>query len=440
MMKRAAGLAFPAIVSNITVPLLGLCDTAISGHLGDTKFLAAIAAGTMMMNVIFFLFGFLRMGATGMTAGAYGAGDRKLSAEIFTSSLILGLTIGTVTILLSSPLLSILSTIIHAGPEVTVLAGKYFKICIIGAPAQLGIMAMNGWMVGMQSTTRPMIVSIVTNIINVALSLIAVFVMRQGFVGIALGTAIANWCGFTLALVLSKNCFGREKLFQPLRQAMRGSELKKFFKVNSDLFLRSFCIMAVTMGVTSIGARLGEDTLAVNVVINQFFIFFSYFMDGFAYAAEALCGKSRGSNNKEELRLSVRALVIWTTIMAVSFSIIYSYASGGIVGLLTDATGVRAAADGLRPWIILLPVISAAAFIYDGFYIGMIATRRMLISTFAAMAIFFIISFLHFRSGEFEISLPTNETLWTAFLCYLATRGVLLALQWPMVVRSTFKS
>lgn len=432
--RKVMKLAIPAIVSNITVPLLGLCDTAVSGHLGSPVFLAAISAGSMMLNVIFFLCGFLRMGTTGLTAEAFGADDSRRQSYIFSRSLWLALVIGLSVVAFSRPLCSLLQLVIGADSEVSALARDYFFICIFGAPAQLGIMAASGWMVGMQSTVRPMIVAISVNVVNIALSIAAVFILNMGFVGIAVGTLCANWFGFFFALWLAFGLWGKGRLLRNPSKVWKGGEMRKFFRVNSDLFFRSACVMGVSLGVTSIGARIGADALAVNAVVMQFFIFFSYFMDGFAFAAEAMCGKAFGAGKRELLLHTVRVLLGWSVVMAGIFFLIYYFAGDEIVSLLTSEASVRDSAASLRTFIVLLPVVSVAAFIFDGFYIGFIATRRMLLSTFTALLGFFFIAFFPpgvLSGGHAIFGLYPNEALWLAFLSYLFLRGIVLALLFP---------
>ena len=415
-------LALPAIASNVTVPLLGICDTAISGHLGSPVYLAAIAAGSMMLNVIFWLFGFLRAGTTGLAAEAVGQDSARRQREIFTQSFWLAIGVGMLILLLSPLMCDLLLRVVGVEPEAASFARKYFTICIFGAPAQLGIMAANGWMIGMQTTTRPMIVAISVNVINIILSLTAVFGLRAGFVGIAYGTMISNWLGLCLALILARGKAPGKKLFAPFKTAWK-TGAAKFAKVNTDLFFRSMCIMAVSLAVTSIGARLGNVTMAANAVLMQFFLFFSYFMDGFAYAAEAMVGKASGAKDHAGIRSAVITLLKISAWMAGIFVLIYLFFTPQIVGLLTDEPSVRAAAVALKPWMVVLPVVSVACFIFDGFYIGLTETRRMLWATLLAVILFFGISFIH-KSG---IGLPDNPTLWTAFLSYLLLRGVLLA-------------
>lgn len=434
--KQVGALALPAIVSNITVPLLGLSDTAISGHLGAPKYLAAMAVGGMMLNVIFFLFGFLRMGSTGMTAEAYGSGDNEGIRRIYSRSLQLGIFIGLCIILLCWPLCEILILLMDPPAEVEPLARLYFRICVLEAPAQLGIMALNGWMVGMQSTVRPMIVAVSVNVINIILSVSLVFLFGMGFKGIAMGTMISNWIGLVIAIRLARKCYKGNRLAMGIKETWKGGGLGRFFKVNSDLFVRSGCIMAVSLGMTGIGARIGEDALAVNAVMMQFFMLFSYFMDGFGFAAEALTGRYYGARDLQEFRKSVRALLWWSAGMAVVFTLIYGFGNELIVSLLTSEVSVRESARELYLLMMILPAVSVAAFIFDGFYIGLIATRRMLWTTMIAMVIFFGIALVH----GYGIGIPVNTTLWIAFLSYLFARGAILGVQFPHTIREKFSA
>jgi len=425
--RRIAALAFPAIISNITVPLLGLSDTAITGHLGDASFIAAIAAGGMMLNVVYWLFGFLRMGTTGLTADAYGAGaDGQISA-VLSRSVAIALTVGVAIVLLQGPLLGLLSGVIGAEPEVERLAGEYYRICIWGTPALLMTMSINGWFIGMQNTVWPMAVSISVNVLNVAASLSAVFLLGLGFKGVAYGTLAANWAGLLLALVaLGRFAKGR-RLWCGWKALWKGGELRRFFGVNTDLFFRSACIMGVSLAVTAYGARLGDLTLAVNAVMMQFFILFSYFMDGLAYSGEALCGRSAGARDREGLMRSVGALTLWGAVAAVVFGLIYLLFLPQAVGLLTDVSEVRAGVVAMRFYVVAIPVLSAAAFLYDGFFIGLTAIRRMLVTTFLSAIFFFAIVWLGPKA---------NATLWTAFLGYLLLRGVGLAAQLKHALRA----
>lgn len=440
-------LTLPAIVSNITVPLLGLCDTAISGHLGSERYLAAIAAGGMMLNVVFWLFGILRAGATGLAATAFGNRDARGLGEVLMRSLWLALAMGVCLIVIQYPLLTVLESLIGASPEVSESASHYFMICIWGAPPLLATMSLNGWMIGVQTTFWPMVVSVSVNVLNIIFSLTTVFVLKVGFEGVAIGTLAANWCGFFIALPVAVSVcrrverkgsgstppFGHIPLRIPISQLVRGGAIGKFFKVNSDLFFRSFCILGVSMTVTAIGARMGDAVMGANAIMMQLFLFFSYFMDGFAYCGEALCGRYAGSRQVWMLRRTIRTLLLWCGGMAVVFTALYTLWGVDFAALLTDSDTVIAVVRDMRIWLILIPAISVAAFIFDGFYIGFTATFRLFWTTLIATVVFAAICFVHHGADGWSISLPDNNQLWVGFLSYLATRGLLLSL----LLRST---
>ena len=288
--KEILRLSLPAIASNITVPLLSLSDTAISGHIGDFRTLGAISAGSMMFNTAFWLFGFLRMGTAGMTAQAFGKKDERLAQTVFSQALAIAILSGLLLWAFSSPLSRLLCAVISPSADVAAAAIGYFRITIMCAPALLGIMAFNGWFFGMQSALYPMIIAIFTNLLNIALSITLVFWTDAGFEGVAIGTAAANWCGLVLAFILAVRFMKRKRLLAKLRDMADLSLLRRFFKVNSDIFLRSGCIMCVSLAITSFGARQGDLQLATNAVMMQFFILFSYFMDGIAFSAASDLG------------------------------------------------------------------------------------------------------------------------------------------------------
>lgn len=419
-------LSVPAVITNITVPLLGLCDTVISGHLGEVRFLGAIAAGSVMINSLFWLFGFLRMGSSGLTAQAYGAGSHDRVRGIFWQATLLGLLIGFTLLACNKPLCGFLLGVISPSGDVSELARSYFSIAIAGAPAILATSAVTGWMIGMQNTVRPMAVAISVNVLNILLSLLFTVVMRYGFTGIAWGTCIANWAGLALAIILALRIAPDRKLLCPWRLIWDSKTIKPFFKVNTDIFLRSACIMAVTVTVTAVGARLGSLTLATNAVMLQFFHIFSYFMDGIAFTGEALCGKFLGSGNRAMLRFSVNRLLLWGGVVSFLFFIVYLCLHNVFIGLITSEKEVVQAAAGYSIWIILIPLASGGAFIYDGVFIGITATRQMLAATAIAALVFFAVLFCNILSPD-KIHPLDNNRLWAGFLAYLFFRGAVLA-------------
>ena len=425
-------LAGPAIINNITVPLLGLCDTAIAGHLGDAASIGAVAVGAMMMNVVYWLCGFLRAGTSGLTAQAFGSGNPDSVFSVLRKALEIGSLISLAVILLQNQLLDIFLYVIEPETKVASLSSLYFAIGVWAAPAQLSVMAYSGWFIGRQNTIVPMVVSVGMNVLNILLSVSLVFGFGMGFAGIAWGTFAASWSGAVGLWFFVRNirrkecqCHGHGEIF-----AARGGDAristKRFFGVSADLFLRSACIMGVSMAMTSVSARLGNVDLAANAVMTQFFLFFSYFMDGFAFAGEALVGKAVGARDESLMRAAVRGLMRWGAWMALAFTLIYHVFGEMIVGLLTDEAGVREAVSQLSLWMAFLPAITVMAFIFDGIFIGWTRTRPLFFTTFAATFIFFILIYLFPGHPAVVERVDAMEWLWTAFEVYLFLRGALL--------------
>lgn len=432
--REIAGLALPAIISNLSVPLLGLSDTAISGHLGSGTYIAAIAVGSMMINTVFWLFGFLRMGTTGLTAQAYGSGDMGLCVKLLQQSTALALLIGAIMVVCSGGLLQLLTLLIEPDPAVAGYASDYFRICIWYSPASLAMMSALGWFLGMQDTVRPMIISIGVNIVNIALSLTLVIGYGLGFKGVAIGTLTANWAGLLVTVWLVWR-FMRKRGIHPSAARTARSDMSKFFRVNSDIFFRSACIMGVSLGMTAIGSRIDVTTLAANTIMMQFFIFFSYFMDGLAFTGEALTGRYCGSGDRRMLISAVRHILGWSAVVAAVFFLVYVFGARLIIGLLTDQTDVIDLTMSMYVFVILLPPITVGAFVFDGFFIGLTATRQMLTATSIAAATFFLVALVHPWQPSI-LGVPTNHLLWIAFLSYLFLRGALLAAMFPRTLNT----
>lgn len=431
--REILALALPAIFSNITVPLLGLSDTYISGHLGSDRYVAAIAVGSMMMNSCFWLFGFLRAGTTGLTAEALGREDSDAGRKIFTLAFSIAAAIGIALILLSYPLRMLMLWLMDPPAATAILAGNYFMLCIFGAPALLTTMTITGWMIGMQNTLYPMIVSISVNVLNIVISFSLVFLFNTGFYGVAVGTLSANWAGLLIALRLArrlarhsvKDTASEEqsgRIWCSLRNISNGIDIGRFFRVNSDLMLRSACILCVTFGMTAFGGRMGDLTLAVNAIIMQLFLFYSYFSDGFAFSAEALCGRLAGARDRHKFQEVIRRLWGWIGGVSVLFAVIYFLGVGKIAEFLADSPAIEEGAIRLKYVIGLVPLISGIAFLYDGIYIGLTATRSMLVITLAG-SLFFLSSYYLCRALGYTSPEVLNSALWTGFLGFLAIRA-----------------
>ena len=297
-------------------------------------------------------------------------------------------------------------------------------------------MAVNGWFFGMQTTLLPMIVSISTNIINIGLSLLLVFGLDIGFNGVAWGTFGANWIGLAIALALAIRFKGIRSLVTTPENIFRFSTLKRFFKVNGDIFLRSACIMAVSIAVTVFGSRINNLTLATNAVMMQFFIMFSYFMDGLAFTAEALTGRFAGNGDRTMLYRTIRHILAWGAGVMIVFFITYLLFSDVFVSMITDDSLVIQNIRHYSFFLVLIPPVTVAAFIFDGIYIGLTATGKMLGATFIASLAFFAVCTLHFNTPYFGF--PDNYTIWTAFLIYLFLRGCILSLMTGKTINNFF--
>ena len=416
MNRKILQLAIPSIVSNITVPLLGLVDVAIVGHLGSASYIGAIAVGGMLFNMIYWIFGFLRMGTSGMTAQAYGKRDLTEVVRTLLRAVGVGLLISLGLWILQSPILRGAFVLIDATEEVKRWASLYFNICIWGAPAVLGLYGFAGWFIGMQNSRFPMFIAITQNIVNIAASLCFVFVLGMKVEGVALGTLIAQYAGLFMAFALWLKYYGRLKAYIDWDGLWGGEAMRRFFSVNSDIFFRTLCLVAVTTFFTSTGARQGDVILAVNTLLMQLFTLFSYIMDGFAYAGEALAGRFIGAKNDVGLRRCIRLLFLWGIGLSLSFTILYAFLGRDFLGLLTNDTSVIEASGDYFYWVLAIPLCGFSAFLWDGIFIGATATRQMLYSMLVASATFFIIYYLFYRSMG-------NHALWMAFLGYLSLRG-----------------
>lgn len=423
MNKKILQLAIPSIVSNITVPLLGLIDVAIVGHLGSAAYIGAIAVGGMLFNIIYWLFGFLRMGTSGMTSQAFGQRDLKEVTRVLLRAVGVGLFIALCLLLLQYPIRKIAFLLIDATPEVRELATVYFNICVWGAPAVLGLYGFAGWFIGMQNSRFPMFIAITQNVVNIVASLSFVYLLDMKIEGVALGTLIAQYAGLFMASLLWLRYYGRLKIAFRWREIIGKTAMKRFFQVNSDIFFRTLCLVAVTTFFTSTGARQGDVVLAVNTLLMQLFTLFSYIMDGFAYAGEAMTGRYIGARNNTGLQRMIRLLFRWGWGLSLSFTILYMIGGQDFLGLLTNDTTVINAAGCYYYWVLAIPLAGFAAFLWDGILIGATATRLMLYSMLVASGMFFLIYYIFY-------ALMGNHALWMAFLIYLSLRGIMQWILW----------
>jgi len=443
--KRILGLALPNIVTNITVPLLGMVDMAIVGHLSALH-IGAIAIGGQLFNLIYWNFGFLRMGTSGFAAQAYGAGDMEEAVRIFVRAFSVASLIALGLLLLQWPLSRLALLIFqNSGSEVLQMALTYFFIRIWAAPATLGLYAVKGWFIGMQNSRLPMWIAIFLNLVNIGCSLFFVAVLHWDIAGVAWGTVIAQYCGLAAGLFFVAKRYGG--LFVQYgqrrnaatiggwtslaREILRWDDMRHFFRVNGDIFLRTVCLATVFTFVTAASGHISDELLAVDALLMQFFTLFSYVMDGFAYAGESLVGRYIGARDGQSLRQSVRLLLVWGGILTIAFTALYSVGGDGLLRLFSDDPGVVGAAQPYLFWTLIIPVCGAAAFLLDGVFVGATASRTMRNSMFAATAAFFAVYFVlkgllpePAASAE-AFRRQWNNGLWTAFVTYLALRGLL---------------
>ncbi len=419
MNRRILSLAVPAIVSNITVPLLGLIDVTIVGHLGATAYIGAIAVGGLLFNILYWNFGFLRMGTSGLTSQAYGRKDAEAEVRVLVQALGVGLLAAVAVLCLQYPVERLAFYLLDAGAEVERFAVDYFRVCIWGAPAVLMMYGFKGWFIGMQNSRFPMYIAIGVNLINIVCSLFFVFGLGMKVEGVALGTVVAEWSGLAMAIVLWWRRYGYLWSRIDFRKSLHLAAMRRFFAVNRDIFLRTLCLIAVTAFFTSSGARQGDVILAVNTLLMQLFTLFSYIMDGFAYAAEALAGRYIGACNLKQLRHAVRNLFGWGGALALLFTLLYGIGGRHFLGILTDDREVVLSAGQYFYWVLAVPLAGFGDFLWDGILIGATATRQMLWAILVASGAFFGIYYV--CSGS-----TNNHILWLAFLVYLFLRGVMM--------------
>ena len=414
MNKRILKLALPSIISNITVPLLGLVDVTITGHMGESRYMAAIAVGSMLFNITYWMFSFLRFGTGGMTAQLYGAGGEVGHTLVRSSAT--ALTVAATILLLQVPLFRLAMWFIAPEPDIISTIHTYYNICVWGTVPSLLLYVFTGWFVGMQNTTLPMVISITQNIVNICLSCLFVYAFGMKIEGVALGTLVAQWCGVLMAVAMLRRGYGTLWRGVRLKGAVRMEQMKRFFSVNRILFYRTLFLVAVNLCLIVAGAKGGAVILAVNSVLMQLFILYTYVMDGFAFAAEALCGRYYGAGDGARFRLALRGVWRWGLALTACYTVVYAVGGEAFLRLLTDDTVIRHAAMDYLPWAVAIPFCGVAAFVWDGVFVGITNTKGMLWGTFCGATAFFGVYFALCHSLG-------NHALWLAFCAYLFMRG-----------------
>ena len=409
-------LAVPSILANITVPIVGMVDIAVAGHLDAVAatMIGGVAIGSMLFDLLYWNFGFLRVGTGGLTAQAFGRRDDRECARILVRALGISLGIALLLLLIQWVFVKAAFLVVDCTPQVRELAEQYFFIRIWAAPATLSLMALKGWFIGMQDSVSPMLVDFVVNGMNILMSIVLALglalpfpdgaesisgtmssrtiITAMGFPGIAAGTVVAQWSGLVTALLIIAFRYRRTVFsgfgVSDFKGVFKGGETRRFFVMNADLFIRSLCFIAIYIGFTVISARYGDVLLAVSSIMMKILMIFSYFTDGFAYAGEAMTGRYIGAKDRPRLEKTVKWTFIWSMGIAVIFMGIYHFAGVPLLKMMTSDSVVVDASRDFLPWLLLMPVVGCAAFTWDGIFIGATASREMRNSMLWSVAAF----------------------------------------------------
>lgn len=422
MNKSILRLAVPNIISNITVPLLGMVDMILMGHLDSVVYIGAIGLGGTIFSVLYSFFSFLRAGTTGFTSQAYGANDIPEISYSLYRSLAIALLATLFVLTIQQPVEWISMKLLHGSEEVLRHTADYYRVRIWAAPAVLCIYAFNGWFIGMQNTIIPLIIAISTNIVNIALSIVFVNLLGMKVAGAALGTVIAQYCGLFIAIIFLASKYKVYLIHIKQNILFQSEKLHRFFKVNADFMIRSILLILSIAFFNNQSARLGDNILAVNMILMQFFYIFSYFTDGFAYAGEALVGKFTGAKNLHDLKKVVRLLLIWGFALSLPFTVLYWAFPDIFIRLISNQSNLVLQARPYHIYMILIPIITFAAFIWDGIYIGATAAKSIRNTMLVATILVFI--------PAWYILMPRfgNHGLWIAFLLFMLARGITMSL------------
>ncbi|WP_347266418.1 MATE family efflux transporter [Paracoccus sp. (in: a-proteobacteria)] len=424
--RRVLAIALPVVLSNATIPILGAVDTGVIGQLGAAGPIGAVGLGAVILASVYWVFGFLRMGTSGLVAQAHGAGDAGESGAHLTRALIIGLAAGLSFILLQLPLFAAAFALAPASAEVEALARQYLAIRIWGAPATISLYAVTGWLIAVERTRALLVLQLLMNGLNIGLDLWFVLGLGWGVPGVAAATLVAEWSGLALGLWFARHA---------LRAALRAGglaareQLEELARVNGDIMIRSVLLQGSFTGFMFLGAGQGDVTLAANQVLLQFLGIVAYGLDGFAFAAESLVGQAVGARRPERLRRAVALTSGWGVAGAVALSAVFLLAGPAIIDLLTTSAEVRLAARDYLPWLVAAPLIGIAAWMLDGIFIGATRTRAMRNSMVLSVAAYAgLVAVLPQVMG--------NHGLWAALMALNALRGLTMWWAYPQVRRA----
>ena len=426
--RRVWALALPIIATNVTVPFLGLVDTAVVGRLPGAEYMGAVAIGAVIMNVIYSSLNFLRMGTTGLTAQSYGAGDADQMRSWLARACMLSTVLGLGLVALQLPILGVSHWLMGASDAVWPLTESYFQIRIWGAPAALLNFALLGWFFGVQNMRAALIAQVFLNGLNIVLDVWFVLGLGWGVDGVAWATIISEYSAGALGLWLAVRQLaklGGRWRWERIRDTSR---IRRMLGVNRDIFIRSMCLQAAFVVFTSAGTRMGDEVLAANALLLQFSMFTAYALDGFANAAEAMVGQAVGAHDRTLFRQAVKITTGWGVMFALLFMVAYWLFGNAIIDALSTVSGVRETAYAYLPWMVALPVIAVWSFQFDGIFIGATWTREMRNSMAISFAAFAV-------AVPFVTATWGNHGLWAAFTVFMSLRGLTMGLMLPKLAR-----
>jgi MATE family multidrug resistance protein len=410
-------IAAPMILSNVSVPLLGMVDTGVTGHLDSSTYLGAVALGATIFTFIYMGMNFLRMGTTGIAAQSFGADDNDGLRASLGQALIVGFFIALILIVFQTPISRLALGLLGGDSEAQFYAALYFDVRIWSAPGTLANYALIGWFIGLQNARVPLLIFLTINLTNIALDLFFVVVLGMTVDGVALASVIAEYSGFAVGATFAIFTLRKREGHWPLERLTNFAAYKAFFSVNTNLFVRTMALMFTLAFVTAQSARLGGRILAANAVLLNFQHLTSFGLDGIAHAAEALVGKAIGEKRRDALVHSVNLTLKWSVIFALGFTAAYSIAGPLIISLLTDLPDIRETAMRYLPWMIASPLVSVWCFLYDGVYVG--ATRAKEMRNIMVFSTLFV-----FLPAWYFLQPLGNDGLWLAFLLFMGARGI----------------
>lgn len=419
--KQVLLLAIPMVLSNITVPLLGLVDAAVIGHLDHAWYMGGVALGSTMISVTFWLLGFLRMSTTGLAAQAYGGKGQHQLGLVFSQGMTMALMFAGIFLLLHQTIAEWVFSFSDASEQVKHYGAQYFAVRAWSAPAALANFVILGWLLGTQNARAPMWMVIIANVVNILLDLLFVIGFGWKVEGAALASVIADYTGMSFGLYCVWRKWQADRLpalFPLIKDTANG--LSRFVKLNRDIFLRSLCLQATFTFMTFQGASFGDEIVAANAVLMSFLMMISYGMDGFAYAMEAMVGKAIGARDRQQLSESLVGTFFWSLVICVLLTVVFVMAGSNLIGLITDIREVQLIAQEYLPWLVVMPLVSMWCFLLDGIFVGATKGSEMRNSMFVSTSTFFVIFYLSQDLG--------NHALWLAMLGFMAMRGVSLAL------------